>query len=41
MGDAPGGLRWMLVVLALLAAATWIMLGVVSDLRVTRAWRVG
>jgi len=27
MGDAPGGLRWMLVVLALLAAATWIMLG--------------
>lgn len=27
MGDAPGSLRWMLVVLALLAAATWIMLG--------------
>jgi hypothetical protein len=27
MGDAPGSLRWMLVVLVLLAAATWIMLG--------------
>lgn len=27
MGDAPGSLRWMLVVLALLAAASWIMLG--------------
>lgn len=27
MGDAPGSLRWMLIVLALLAAATWIMLG--------------
>ena len=26
MGDAPGSLRWMLIVLALLAAATWIML---------------
>ena len=25
MGDTPGSLRWMLVVLALLAAATWIM----------------
>lgn len=27
MGDAPGSLRWMLVVLALLAAAIWIMFG--------------
>jgi len=27
MGDSPGSLRWMLVVLALLAAAAWIMLG--------------
>ena len=27
MGDAPGSLRWMLIVLALLAAATWIMFG--------------
>ena len=27
MGDAPGSLRWMLIVLALLAAATWIIVG--------------
>ena len=27
MGDAPGSLRWMLIVLALLAAAAWILLG--------------
>ena len=26
MGDAPGGLRWVLVVLALLAVAAWMML---------------
>ena len=28
MGDAPGSLRWMLIVLALLAAAAWIVFGV-------------
>ena len=27
MGDAPGSLRWMLLVLALLAAAIWIVAG--------------
>lgn len=27
MGDAPGSLRWMLIVLALLATAAWIIIG--------------
>lgn len=27
MGDAPGSLRWMLLVLALLAVAAWIVIG--------------
>lgn len=27
MGDAPGSLRWMLIVLALLATAIWIIAG--------------
>lgn len=27
MGDAPGSMRWMLVVLALLAVAAWLVLG--------------